>query len=81
MSQQRTVALQSTQESVVNLEESQEGRDTQVFLYEYLSRRVTADDDMSESDASVIRGQREAVRGADAAAQVAGRLADLGEYQ
>jgi len=78
MSQQRTVALQPPLESEVELEESQEGRDTQVFLYEYLSRRVTTDAEMRESDAQVIQRERDALRGADAAVQVAGRLADLG---
>ena len=80
MSEQLAVALQSNQhESEVELSGSEEGRETQLFWYEYLSRRATADAEVREDDALVIQRERTRVRGSDAAAQVAGRLADLGK--
>ena len=80
MSQQLTVALQPPQEEDSDLSGTEEGRETQVFFYEYLARRVTTDSEIKESDARIIQGERESIRGgSEAAVQVASRLADLGK--
>lgn len=83
MAQQLTVNVdQASSESdeQVGVEEKQE---TSAFFFHYISRRADSDQDMSVSDANLIKEQREqAVQALNdgAAIKVASKLADLGEH-
>lgn len=86
MSQQRTVSVPPAldPETEEGLTGSEEGRETRAFFFQYLSRRAGNDNDLRETDAQIIHQEREqavqAVAGSsDAAAEVASRLADLGD--
>lgn len=82
MSQQREVSVPCPTEPAI--EGSEEGRETRAFFFEYLSRRAKNDSELRDSDAQIIHQERQeavqvVVGSSDAAAEVAARLADLGE--
>lgn len=88
MSELRTVNPSSRSQSDGAHEEvgeSEEEKETKTFLFQYLSRRAQRDKDITSSDAEVIQehGQKTArtchTEGSGQAANVASRLADIGE--